>query len=46
MFALILENHKIIMMYVLIGTLVVLSKLGVRTPRQRATASRRSSPSW
>ena len=52
MFALILDSYKIIMMFALIGTTIVLSHFGqlpakVRgsARRQRAIASRRSSPS-
>ena len=53
MFALILDSAKLIMMFVLIGTIIVLSHFGVQPAkartggrRQRTTAPRRSSPSW
>jgi hypothetical protein len=53
MFALILDSAKLITMFMLIGTIIVLSHFGqqpakVRTGsrRQRATAPRRSSPNW
>ncbi len=53
MFALILESAKLIMMFGLIGTIIVLSHFGeqpakahVRGRKWRATAPRRSSRSW
>jgi hypothetical protein len=53
MFLLMLESYKIIMMFVLIGTIILLSRFGqlsakahISGRRQRATAPRRSSPSW
>ena len=53
MFALILDSYKIIMMFALIGTIILLSRFGaqpakahIRSRKQRATAPRRSSPSW
>jgi hypothetical protein len=53
MFALILESAKLIMMFGLIGTIIVLAHFGklpakaqVRSRKWRATASRRSSPNW
>jgi hypothetical protein len=53
MFALILESPKLILMFVLIGTIIVLSHFGgqpakarVRSRTSPATARRRSSLSW
>ena len=53
MFALMLESPKLVLMFVLIGTIIVLSHFGGQSAKarignrtSRATARRRSLPSW